>query len=104
MTAVPLWWYLALAAALFCIGLYAALSRRNMITMLMGIVMMLNGVIVNLAAFWRYLETGDVSGQTFALFVCFIAVAELAVGLALSVRLWRTCGTASPGDLDSLKG
>ena len=104
MTTVPLWWYLALAAALFCIGLYAALSRRNMITMLMGIVMMLNAVIVNLAAFWRYSETGAISGQAFVLFVYSIAVAELAVGLALSVKLWRACGTASPGDLDSLKG
>lgn len=104
MTMVPLWWYLTLAAALFCIGLCAALLRRNVITMLMGVIMMLNAVIINLAAFWRYSETSTISGQALALFVYFVAAAELAVGLALSVKLWRTCGTASPGDVDSLKG
>jgi len=55
---IPLPWYLLLAAALFCIGAYGVLSRRNGIVILMGIELMLNGANINLVAFWRYLEPG----------------------------------------------
>ena len=101
---VPLEWYLVLAAVLFCTGLYGVLSRRSAIGILMGVELMLNAVNINLVAFWRYLEPGAATGQAFALFVHAAAVAEVAVGLALIIALWRTHDTVVPEDTDLLKG
>jgi NADH-quinone oxidoreductase subunit K len=103
VTVAPLSWYLALAAGLFCVGLYAVLARRNAVTILMGVVLMLNGVLVNLVAFWRYAESGTASGQVFALLVVLITAAEVLVGLALAVALWRERGTAVVDELESLR-
>ena len=96
--------WLILAAALFCIGVYGVLSRRNGIVILMGIELMLNGVNINLVAFWHHLELEAVTGQTFALSVYAIAAAEAAVGLALLVAIWRTRDTLVVEDMDLLKG
>ena len=101
---VPLEWYLILSAALFCIGLYAVLARRNAIAILMGIELMLNAVNINLIAFWRHLEPGGATGQAFALFVYAVAAAEAAVGLALIIAIWRTRQTVVIEDVDLLKG
>jgi NADH-quinone oxidoreductase subunit K len=101
---VPLEWYLILSAALFCIGTYAVLARRNAIAILMGIELMLNAVNINLVAFWRYLEPDGATGQAFALFVYAVAAAEAAVGLALIIAIWRTRGTVVIEDVDLLKG
>ncbi len=101
---VPLEWYLVLAAALFCIGAYGVLSRRNAVAILMGIELMLNGVNINLVAFWRYLEPEAATGQAFVLFVYAVAVAETIVGLALIIVLWRTRNTVALEDVDLLKG
>ena len=76
---VPLWAYLILAAALFCIGAFGALARRNAIGVLMGIELMLNAVNVNLVAFWRYTDIARLTGQLFAIFVITVAAAEAAV-------------------------
>ena len=70
---IPLAWYLTFAAALFCLGLYAVLARKNAVAILMGIELMLNAVIVNLIAFWRYNEPENVSGQAFAIIVFAVA-------------------------------
>ena len=101
---VPLAWYLILAAALFCTGLYGVLSRRNAIASLMGIELMLNAINVNLVAFWRYQEPEGVTGQAFALFVCAIAMAETAVGLALIIAIYRARDTVILEEIDLLKG
>jgi NADH-quinone oxidoreductase subunit K len=101
---VPLEWVLILAAALFCIGVYGALSQRTAIAVLMGIELMLNAVNINLVAFWRYLEPGGATGQAFALFTYAVAVAETAVGLALVVAIWRSRDTVVLEDIDLLKG
>ena len=101
---VPLQWYLILSAALFCLGLYGALVRRNGIAILMGVELMLNAVNVNLLAFWRYTEPAAVTGQAFAAFVYVVAAAEVAVGLALVVATYRTHGTVVLEDIDLLKG
>lgn len=101
---VPLEWYLILAAALFCIGLYGVLSRRNFVAILMGIELMLNGVNINLIAFWRYLEPAGATGQAFALFVYAVAAAEVAVGLALIIAAWRARDTVIVEDMDLLQG
>jgi NADH-quinone oxidoreductase subunit K len=101
---VPLSWYLILAAALFCVGLYGVLARRNAIAILMGVELMLNAVNVNLLAFWRYTEPAAATGQVFAAFVYAVAAAEVAVGLALVIAVWRTRDTVILEDIDLLKG
>lgn len=102
---VPLNWYLILAAFLFCCGLYAALARRNAIAALMGIELMLNAVNINLVAFWRYGEFVDLlEGQVFAIFVIAVAAAEVAVGLALVISVYRGRRTVNLDELDLLQG
>ena len=101
---IPLSWYLILAAALFCVGAYGVLARRNAVTILMSIELMLNAVNINLVAFWRYLEPGAATGQAFALFVYVVAAAEAAVGLALIIAVWRTRDTVMLEDIDLLQG
>lgn len=100
---IPLSWYLILAAALFCVGLYGVLARRNAIAILLGIELMLNAVNINLIAFWRYLNPDNISGQVFALIVFAVAAAEVAVGLALVISLYRRRNTIVAEDIDLLK-
>jgi len=100
---VPLTWYLVLAAALFCMGLYAVLSRRNAVAILMGIELMLNAVNINLVAFWRYVGPEAMTGQVFALMVYTVAAAEAAVGLALIIATYRSRNTVIVEDVDLLK-
>jgi len=100
---VPLSWYLVVAAALFCIGLYGLLARRNAIGILMAIELMLNAVNINLLAFWRYLTPALMAGQVFALIVLAVAAAEAAVGLALVVAIYRTRDTVNVEEVDLMK-
>jgi NADH-quinone oxidoreductase subunit K len=100
---IPLSWYLALAAALFCIGFYGVLSRKNAVAILMGIELMLNAVNINLVAFWRYLSPENINGQVFAVVVFAVAAAEVAVGLALVISIYRRRKTVSAGEIDLMK-
>jgi len=100
---VPLSWYLILAAALFSVGLFGALSRRNAVAILLGIELMLNAVNINLAAFWRYGNVADMAGQVFAIIVFAVAAAEVAVGLALVISVYRKRNTVIADDIDILK-
>jgi NADH-quinone oxidoreductase subunit K len=100
---IPLSWYLIVAAILFCIGLYGALARRNAIGILMGIELMLNAVIINLIAFWRYITPELLTGQVFALFVITVAAAEAAIGLALIISIFRNQETVIVEDVDMMK-
>ena len=70
---VPLSWYLVLAALLFSLGIYGVLARANAIGILMALELMLNGVILNIVAFWRYRAPTQVSGQMFAIIVFVVA-------------------------------
>jgi NADH-quinone oxidoreductase subunit K len=103
---VPLSWFLILGAFMFSSGLFAALGRRNAIAVLMGIELMLNAANINLVAFWRYGVTPmqNLDGQIFALFVIAVAAAEVAVGLALIISVYRNRRTVNLDDLDILKG
>jgi NADH-quinone oxidoreductase subunit K len=100
---VPLSWYLILAAALFCIGLYGVLARRNAIAILLSIELMLNAVNINLVAFWRYLNPVNIAGQVFALIVFAVAAAEVAVGLAIVISVYRRRNTIVADEIDLLK-
>ncbi|HEY79882.1 MAG TPA: NADH-quinone oxidoreductase subunit NuoK [Anaerolineae bacterium] len=100
---VPLSWYLIFATALFSIGFFAVLVRRNAIAVLMGVELMLNAVNINLVAFWRYLTPADLSGQIFVVFVFAVAAAEAAVGLALMISIYRTRKSINVDELNELK-
>ena len=100
---IPLSWYLIFAAALFTIGLFGVLSRKNAIAILMGIELMLNSVNINLVAFWRYITPQEITGQVFAIMVFAVAAAEVAVGLALIISIYRRRKTVVAEDIDMLR-
>ena len=100
---IPLSWYLTLAAAVFCIGLYGVLARKNAVAILMGIELMLNAVNINLVAFWRYLTPANASGQMFAIIVFAVAAAEAAVGLALIISIYRRRNSVVAEEMDLMK-
>ena len=94
-----------LAALLFCIGLVGVLTRRHAIIVLIGIEIMLNAANLNFIAFWRYGEiTEALSGPLFALFAIAVAAAEVAVGLALVIAVYRHYRSVDVDKLNSLKG
>jgi NADH-quinone oxidoreductase subunit K len=100
---IPLSWYLALAAALFCVGLYGVLARKNAVAILMGIELMLNAVNINLVAFWHYLDPQVPAGQMFTIIVLSVAAAEAAVGLALIISIYRRRSTVIAEEIDLMK-
>lgn len=96
--------YLAVGAALFLIGVFGALTRRNIIGILMSIELMFNAANINLAAFERFMHPGGVAGQALALFIMAVAAAEVVVGLALLLAIYRNTDTAYAEDYNLLKG
>jgi len=97
--------YLGLAAVLFAIGLYGALAKRNAVVVLMCIEIMLNAVNIALVAFSRFLvpEVVVLTGQVFAIFVMTVAAAEVAVGLAIIILIYRNRQTVNVDEVDSMK-
>lgn len=94
--------YLLFGAALFAIGSYGVLARRNLLIVLMSLELMLNGVNVSLVAFGRLFD--NPSGQVFVLMVMAVAAAEVAIGLAIVIALFRTRQTVDTHELRSLRG
>ena len=94
--------YLTLAAALFCIGVFGVVTRRNTIGILLGIELMMNAVNINLVALSRF--QGNVTGMVFTVFTICITVAEAALGLAIVILLFRVRRTVAADQLDLLKG
>ena len=94
--------FLLLGAVLFCIGVYGVLSRRNGVAVLMSIELILNAVNINLVAFGAMNQ--DVAGQVFALFVITIAAAEVGVGLAIVLLIYRNRRSVDLDDVDLMKG
>ena len=101
---IPLSWFLLVAAALFCVGLFGVLTRRNAITILMGVELMLNAVNINLLAFWRYLTPSRADGLAFVAIVFATAAAEVAVGLAIIISAYRRRNTVVAEEISALKG
>ena len=99
---MPLGAYLTLAALVFAIGLFGVLTRRNAVGILLGIELMLNAVNNNLVAFARF--SGDLGGILFTLFTIAITVAEVAVGLAIVIVIFRVRRTVEADHLDLLRG
>ncbi|OCA82412.1 NADH-quinone oxidoreductase subunit K [Bacillus sp. FJAT-27225] len=100
---VPASAFLALALILFCIGLYGALTKRNTVIVLISIELMLNAVNINLVTFSKYGVAPSIDGQIFALFCMAIAAAEVAVGLAILISLYRNKKTVNVDEMDILK-
>ncbi|GIV32529.1 MAG: NADH-quinone oxidoreductase subunit K [Chitinophagales bacterium] len=98
---IPLDWYIYLSLALFAIGVTGVLIKRNAIILLMCIEIMLNAVNLLLVAFSAY--SGDVAGQLFVFFVMVVAAAEVAVGLAIIVMVYRNLHSVNINLLDQLK-
>jgi NADH-quinone oxidoreductase subunit K len=94
--------YLTLSAVLFAIGLFGVLTRRNTIGILLGVELMLNAVNINLVAFGRF--SGSVEGMIFTLFAIAITVAEVALGLAIVILLFRSRRTVMADHIDLLRG
>jgi len=95
---------MAVAALLFSIGLFVALTRRNAVGVLMGVELMLNSVNLNLVGFARLTEAArQIDGQVFAVFVITVAAAEASVGLALAVLVYRFRHSIDVDRLDLLK-
>ncbi len=102
--AVGLPHYLGLGAVLFCVGLYGALSRRNAVAVLMSVGIMLNAVNITFVALSTYVAPAAAAGQIFALFVMTVAAAEVAVGLAIILSVYRQHATVDVERLDSMRG
>jgi NAD(P)H-quinone oxidoreductase subunit 4L len=99
---MPITQFLVLSAFLFCVGVYGVLARRNGVLVLMSVELMLNAVNLNLIAFSARL--GDVAGQVFALFVITIAAAEVGVGLAIVLLIYRNRVDVNLDEIDLMKG
>jgi len=95
--------YLMLGGGLFCIGLFAALAKKNAISILMGIELMLNAVNVNLVAFNRYGDPQLLVGHVFSILVMAVAAAEVAIGLALVLTVYRDRRSVNIDDFNWLK-
>ena len=94
--------FLILGALLFCMGVYGVLTRKNAVMVLLSIELILNSVNINLLAFDRL--NGNVEGNVFALFVIAIAAAEVGVGLAMVMLIYRNRKSISLDDLSEMKG
>jgi NADH:ubiquinone oxidoreductase subunit K len=94
--------FLILSAFLFCVGIYGVIVRRNGVLVLMSIELMINSVNMNLLAF--ALQNDNVMGHVFALFVITVAAAEVGVGLAIILLIYRNRSSIDPGELSEMKG
>jgi len=99
---VPLNWYLMLSAAVFSIGVFGFLTRRNIIIMFMSIELMLNAVNISLVSFSHYFQ--DMRGQILVFFIITVAAAEAAIGLAIIIALFRNKTTAHVDEMNEMKG
>lgn len=103
MTQVPLEYILFVSTALFFIGVYGLFTRRNLITLLMSIELILNSVNINFVAFNKYLYPSKMEGLFFSLFIITIAAAEAAVAIAIIINLYRSHKSIDVEDATDLK-
>jgi len=100
---VSLAWVLTLGAFLFSVGVYGVLARKNAVLVLMSIELMLNAVNINLVAFNAWFQDATATGQIFALFIITVAAAEVGVGLAIILLIFRNRKTINVDEVDLLK-
>ncbi len=95
---------LAMAAALFGIGIYGALSQTNLVMIMMGVELILAAALLNLVAFWRYLHPETMAGQMFVLIVMTVMAVEMAVGFGIAVARFRARGSVEVEEARELRG
>ncbi|TCN68951.1 NADH-quinone oxidoreductase subunit NuoK [Acetobacteroides hydrogenigenes] len=103
MEQIPITHFLVLSTLLFFIGIFGFFTRRNMITMLMSVELILNSVNINFVAFNKYLYPNQLEGVFFTLFVIAIAAAEVTVAIAIIINLYRKFNTVDMDEADTLK-
>ena len=96
-------YFLILSAFIFCTGIYGVLARRNAVLVLMSIELMLNAVNINLVAFGAFVRDTLLTGQVFALFVIAIAAAEVGIGLAIVLLIYRNRVSVNIDDVNLMK-
>lgn len=99
---IPTGHFLIIGAILFCLGLYAVLSRNNAVQILIGIELMLNASVLNVLAASRY-DRIQLNGQVFALFIIVLAAASVAVGLAIILTVYRRYNSINPDTINKIK-
>jgi NADH:ubiquinone oxidoreductase subunit K len=100
---IPLQYFLILATVMFFVGVYGFLTRRNLITILMSVELILNSVNINFLAFNRYLYPHKLEGLFFSLFVIAVAAAEAAVAIAIIINIYRRFTTINVEDVHEMK-
>jgi NADH:ubiquinone oxidoreductase subunit K len=100
---MPVSYFLVLGALLFSIGVYGVLARQNAVLVLLSIELMLNAVNINLIAFAAMLQEAGIAGQVFALFVITVAAAEVGVGLAIVILIYRNRQTVDIDEMSLMK-
>jgi NADH:ubiquinone oxidoreductase subunit K len=100
---VPVGYFLVLSALLFSIGVYGVLARKHAVLVLLSVELMLNATNINLVAFSALLQRSGLSGQVFALFVIAVAAAEVGVGLAIVILIYRNSREVDVGELSLMK-
>lgn len=95
--------FLVLAAVLFALGVYGLLVRRNAVMVLLAVELMLNAVNINLIAFEAVLRSSEAIGQVFAIFVITVAAAEVGIGLAIVLMIFRNRASANVDELNLMK-
>lgn len=103
MSGIPIYQILIVSTALFFIGMYGLFTRRNMITMLMSVELILNSVNINFVVFNKYLYPGQLDGIFFTIFIIAIAAAEAAVGIAIIINLYRSHQSIDVEDASEMK-
>ena len=96
--------YLVIASALFSLGIYGIITRKNAVAILMGIELILNSANINFIAFDRFNGIGNLDGHVFSIFVIVLAAAEAAVALAIIINLFKSIGSVEVDRADMLKG
>lgn len=102
LSEIPIHYYLVISGILFAMGVYAVITRRNAVVVLMGIELMLNAANINLVAFAQY-DKVNLSGQMATLFVIALAAAEAAIALAIVLNIYERYRTVNLDEIDSMK-
>ncbi len=100
---IPMQYFLVLATVMFFVGIYGFLTRRNLITILMSVELILNSVNINLMAFNRFLFPHKLEGMFFSLFVIAVAASEAAVAIALIINIYRRFTTINVEDVHEMR-
>lgn len=100
---IPLHYFLIVSTIMFFVGIYGFLTRRNLITILMSVELILNSVNINFVVFNRYLYPDQLMGHFFTMFIIAVAASEAAVAIAIIINIYRHFSTINVEDVDDLK-